>query len=118
MARDDHGRLSGYQLDVEERKLTEYLLSPTHPDGRMKCAFFASFGFDLDRHEELAAALRRHAHEQPIVKRERTPYGVKCVVQGLLETPDGRNPKIVAVWLQERKRQARLVTAYPAKEQP
>ena len=42
-------------------KVTGYLLSATHPQGRHKAAFFHSFGFVRDAPEALASALREHA---------------------------------------------------------
>lgn len=36
------------QVIISERKLTDYLLSRTHRDGRGKAQFFASFGFTVE----------------------------------------------------------------------
>ena len=36
------------QAIAPQRKITEYLLSFTHRDGRGKAAFFAHFGFSAD----------------------------------------------------------------------
>lgn len=44
---------------VDFEKLTEYLLSETHPIGRTKAAFFQRLGFARDRPEELLAAGRQ-----------------------------------------------------------
>jgi hypothetical protein len=46
---------------VPERKITAYLLSLTHRDGRSKAAFFTRFGFSANAWTLLADALRRHA---------------------------------------------------------
>ena len=48
------------QALVPEKKITEYLLSFTHEDGRHKAEFFTGFGFALDAWEVLADALRTH----------------------------------------------------------
>lgn len=34
--------------EIAERKITEYLLNPMHPDGESKARFFASLGFSID----------------------------------------------------------------------
>jgi hypothetical protein len=34
---------------VDRSKITEYLLSLSHPDGRTKAAFFMRFGFRVER---------------------------------------------------------------------
>jgi len=44
------------QAVVPERKITEYLLSLTHRDGRSKAAFFMRFSFTADNWEGLADA--------------------------------------------------------------
>jgi hypothetical protein len=49
---------------VPERKVTEYLLNPSHPAGGSKAAFFLSFGFTRIAWQELAEALQRHALEK------------------------------------------------------
>ena len=54
------------QAIIPERKLTEYLLSPTHRTGRDKAAFFTRFGFNREQWETLADALRRHAVEHEV----------------------------------------------------
>jgi hypothetical protein len=100
---------------IAERKITGYLLSPSHPDGASKAAFLERFGFEREAPGALEAALLRHAREAEVVRVERTPYGTKYVVDGPLNTPDGRNPGVLAVWLVEMNQtQPRLVTAYPS----
>jgi hypothetical protein len=41
---------------VAKEKLTDYLLSETHPDGAPKAEFFGRFGFGLDNGQEPARA--------------------------------------------------------------
>jgi len=104
------------QAVVPERKITEYLLSLTHRDGRSKATFFMSFGFTIDDWEELAAALLRHAAEHEVIVVEDTPFGTSYVVEGSLTTPDSRSPQVRVVWFIETGESIpRLVTAYPLK---
>lgn len=37
---------NGARAEIDERKLTDYLLSMTHPIGRFKAKFFQSVGFE------------------------------------------------------------------------
>jgi hypothetical protein len=60
------------QALVPKSKVVEYLLSPTHRDGRSKAAFFGRFGFSAVTWEEFAAALRRHITEHVTVEVEAT----------------------------------------------
>ena len=101
---------------VPERKLTEYLLSTTHPSGRGKAIFFARFGFTEAAWESLGDALRRHARESDVVVTEETPFGTSYAIDGPLTAPDGRTPRVRAVWFIESGEVIpALVTAYPLK---
>jgi hypothetical protein len=101
---------------VPERKITAYLLSLTHRDGRSKAAFFLRFGFTVDTWEVLADALRHHAAEHEVTAVEDTPFGISYAVEGQLIAPDGRSPQVRVVWfIQAGERSPRLVTAYPLK---
>jgi hypothetical protein len=62
---------------VPEGKITGYILSTSHRDGRHKAAFFLSFGFAADEWETLASALLRHASANDVARRESTPFGTR-----------------------------------------
>jgi hypothetical protein len=99
---------------VPRAKIIEYLLSPTHRDGRSKAAFFTRYGFSVDRWEELAAALLRHAAGHAIAKTEDSPFGARYSIEGGLSTPDERVPVTRSVWFIETGEPIpRFVTAYP-----
>lgn len=102
------------QAEIPDEKITGYLLSMTHRDGRHKAAFFIAHGFQAEAWEMLAQALRRHAADHEIAKTEQTPFGTRYVVEGPLQTPDGCNPMVRVVWFVERGETIpRLTTAYP-----
>ncbi len=104
------------QATVSQRKITDYLLSSTHRDGRSKATFFHRFGFSANAWDVFAAALRRHAADHAVVEIEDTPFGTSYTVEGTLTAPDGRTPRVRVVWFVERGETIpRLVTAYPAK---
>ena len=42
------------QAQVNRKKITEYLLCTSHPDGCNKAAFFSQFGFTLENWKILA----------------------------------------------------------------
>ena len=99
---------------VDASKVTEYLLSPTHPDGSSKAAFFMRFGFRIQSWEILAAALRAHGMAYAVVQQTQSRFGARYAVDGRITSPDGRNPRIRTVWLIEAGHTApRLITAYP-----
>ena len=102
------------QAVVPSDKITNYLLSLTHPDGRDKAAFFMAFGFSPEAPMQLEVALLQQAESQEVIKSISNMFGVRYVVEGELETPDGRNPLVRSVWFIAIDEEIpRLVTAYP-----
>lgn len=99
---------------IELAKITDYLLSATHPTGRTKAAFFRAFGFDAADPVVLMDALEAHARSRPVVRSTHNRYGTKREIRCELATPDGRNPCIVAIWLEAEAESHRFITAYPA----
>ncbi|MDR2981936.1 MAG: hypothetical protein LBV12_06775 [Puniceicoccales bacterium] len=99
---------------VELAKLTDYLLSSTHPDGKAKAKFFMQFGFLATMPQLLETSLRKHGLTQPVVEVKTTEHGVKYILECSLSSPDGRNPCIRSVWIIDSGETVpRLVTAYP-----
>ncbi|WP_156630179.1 DUF6883 domain-containing protein [Methylobacterium sp. Leaf112] len=98
---------------VSEAKVRDYLLATSHPDGRGKATFFLARGFTPQDWHEMADALRAQGSENPVERYESTPYGRKIIVRCHMVTPDGRNPCILTVWMEEDGKPIRLVTAYP-----
>jgi hypothetical protein len=102
------------QALVAKAKVIDYLLSESHPDGRGKARFFLSHGFETFDWERLAEALLRHAIVHPVSSAVETPFGLRYVVDGALESPDGRLPVVRTVWfVRNGRRTPELVTAYP-----
>jgi hypothetical protein len=100
---------------VPEAKITRYLLDLNSPKGQAKAAFFLAFGFTIEVWQGLAQALIHHAQSHEVSKLVQTDYGVHYVIEGILLTPDGRNPQIRSVWaILNGDDVPRLVTAYPA----
>ena len=99
---------------VDRKKIVEYLLSSSHPDESSKARFFSRFGFRVDEWEVLARALRKHGRVHGVSVSVESVHGTRHGVDGPLETPDGRNPKVRTVWiLNRRSRAPRLITAHP-----
>jgi len=98
---------------VERAKITDYLLSSSHPDGRSKAAFFLRVGFKVEEWELLAEALRAVGVSNPMSGVMESPHGSRYTVDGPMQAPDGRAPMTRTVWVVEPGRPPRLVTAYP-----
>jgi len=100
--------------EIPESKITKYLLSTTHRAGKSKASFFMQFGFDLDRWEELALALKEHASDNEVALEEKTIFGTRYIIDGLLKAPDGRLLNIRAAWyINTAGDVPRFVTAHP-----
>ncbi len=102
-------------IRVDREKITEYLLSPTHPDGHSKAEFFIRFGFCLEHGQLWRKPYgREYGTTNPVVNAVETPYGGRYVIEGRLASPDSRNPLLRTVWIVEKgKASPRLITAYP-----
>ena len=99
---------------VPKAKITDYLLSVEHRDGRGKALFFTRFGFSMGDWQVLAAALLEHAAGHEVVRAEQTSFGVRYIIEGSIQAPDGRTPLIRTVWFLETGDEVpRFVTAYP-----
>ncbi|HEY0323596.1 MAG TPA: hypothetical protein VGC66_21750 [Pyrinomonadaceae bacterium] len=103
---------------VPREKITDYLLSFSHRDGRGKAAFFALFGFTTQSWQTLAGALLQHAAEHEVAKIEETHFGTRYVIEGELKTPVGRAPTIRVVWFIDLSEEIpRQATAYPQRKE-
>lgn len=101
-------------LVVEREKIVDYLLNPAHRYGASKARFFMEFGFRVGERERLAEALREHGRTNKVVRISETGFGPRYVVEGVLNTPGGRRPRVRTVWQLDKGAVApRLVSAYP-----
>jgi hypothetical protein len=100
-------------VEIDVRKVRDYLLSAKHPIGRHKARFFAAFGFTEASVTEFIAEIRRIAASEDVVSVEDTGLGRKYTVGGQLKGPLG-TAAIATVWIENRgKSFARLVTVLP-----
>lgn len=99
---------------VPQQKITGYLLSFSHRDGRGKALFFSRFGFSVSAWRTLATALQQHALDHEVSKVADSPFGTRYVIEGTIVTPDKRNPLVRSIWFIETGEDTpHFVTAYP-----
>jgi hypothetical protein len=102
------------KAEIPEAKVVRYLLSTTHRAGKSKASFFMEFGFDPERREELAKALKQHALDNEVALEERTTFGTRYVIDGRLKAPNGTWLNIRTAWFIDREGDApRFITAHP-----
>ncbi len=101
---------------IDPRKVSDYLLNLRHPDGGPKAAFLMRFGFGLDNPQALIEALLAHGQSNTVARLQKKEFGTSYIVEGPLNTPDGRNPNLRTVWIVENDGSAPcFVTAMPMK---
>lgn len=99
---------------VSRDKIVDYLLNPAHPDGAGTAKFFVALEFRVEYWQSLADALRLVAAKNEVVYWTESSHGSKYIVDGQIQTPDGKSPSVRTVWiLDEGRNTPRLVTAYP-----
>jgi hypothetical protein len=99
---------------VPLRKVTEYLLSESHPVGSSKAGFFRRLGFHDDNVRLLENGLLAIARDEDAIEVTSSPHGIKYVVDGRIEAPRGGMVVVRTVWIIEAEEgRPRFVTAYP-----
>lgn len=108
-------RLPNAELAIVEReKIVEYLLNARHRYGASKARFFLKFGFEINDWSVFAESLRGHGRRHEVSRVRQTGWGPRYEIDGELNTPDGREPRIRTVWQFDKGQIApRLITAYP-----
>src|SRR5664280_1451991 len=86
------------KLVVEREKIADYLLNPAHRFGASKARFFTHFGFHVKAWEQLAQALLEHGQKHDVTKMRETGFGPRYEVEGRLNCPNGRRPRVRSVW--------------------
>ena len=95
-------------------KLVDYLLNFDHIRGSSKADYFSRFGYRQANFDEFATALSILACAGEVTEIRRTARGESFRVEGILITPDGRNPTIVSIWAIDVDQSIpRLISAYP-----
>jgi hypothetical protein len=102
---------------IDQTKVQDYLLSPSHPVGRFKAAFFSSLGYSQDRWRQLEMDLRHQHVIQDVHRVTEFRYGQKFEIRANLKGPSGRAVEVVSVWIVPTDEDTpRLVTAYPGEQ--
>jgi hypothetical protein len=102
---------------VEQEKILGYLLNSQHRYGSSKAKFFGKFGFTAQSWQVLADALLGHGRQHEVSRQKKTEFGTRYEIDGRLQTPDGRRPRLRTVWQADKGETApRLITAYPLEE--
>ena len=101
---------------VPTAKLTDYLLSSDHPVGRSKAKLLRRLGYDEQSTALLERGLIEIARSGSVKEQIPTPYGLKYVIEGTLDTPRGDRVRMYTIWMEDPHGEVlSFVTAYPVK---
>jgi hypothetical protein len=98
---------NGGRARIDVRKFVEYSMHPG-ADNQRKAEAFRAIGYDVDTDEgrragaaDVVAQLRSHLALQPARVGHPSPYGAKYEVDVPIRGPNGKEGKLVTVWLVE-----------------
>lgn len=102
------------EVEVQARKVTDYLLNPSHEKGRSKAKFFErELGIAADDwrflHGQLIDALGKASFEDIRLD----DYGIRFSAQLAIHGRNGGTATVNTAWIVRPKERASLVTAFP-----
>ena len=99
---------------IDGLKLHGYLLSPKHPVGRFKAAFFRTLGYSQERWRQLEEDLRTQHLPNDSTPDAPNPFGQKYSIRATLVGPSGNSAVVISIWVVRAGEEfPRFVTAYP-----
>jgi len=105
---------NGERASIDDAKVRDYLLSPTHPIGRFKATFYSGLGYSVQNWLELRDLLLQLARDGEALPGKPSPFGQKFEIHATVKGPSGRAARIVTVWMiSVGAEHAHFVTAYP-----
>ena len=105
---------NAHRAVVDDAKVRDYLLSPTHQIGRFKSVFFSALGFSLDRWDLLRDALLELGRVGDAEPGQPSPYGTKFEIRANLVGPSGRRADVATIWMVSTGEDfPHFVTAFP-----
>jgi len=100
---------------ITREKVAKYLLMP-RPEND-KSQFLAMAGYTAAHADQLALDIREQLLSLNAELEETTEYGDKFRIVGNLTGPNGRELRVVSIWMTESATgTTKLITLYPAKE--
>ncbi len=83
---------------VSKEKLSNYLLSETHPVGGSKAKFFRRLGLNETNLNLLTKSLLKIARKNEVKGVRKIVYGTNYMIEGEIDTPSGKKVRIITVW--------------------
>jgi hypothetical protein len=110
-------KLPADEAIIPSEKLRDYILSPTHPDGRGKATFLGRLGYNQADWRRLEADLRRQILTREAKPAAQSAWGLKYEILGPLTGPNGTTAWVRSIWIVPAVGTLpRLVTLIPERE--
>ena len=107
-------KLSQTETLIAPDKLRDYLLSPSHPEGRTKAAYLARLGYSQENWARLEEDLRQQHLSHEAIPSRLSAYGRKYEILAPVTGPSGLTAWIRSIWIvRTQEDRARLVTLVP-----
>lgn len=99
---------------LNSSKITHFILKQDHKDNKGRYKFFFDFGFKLSKPHILARAILKHHRTAHRFTLQNGRVGdIRLVLDGPIETPDGRGANVRTVWNFDDSKTARFITVMP-----
>lgn len=99
---------------IDPIKIRDYILSASHPLGRFKAAFFQKMGYTQENWEQLKSDIRQYHLPLEAKPVEKTKYGQKYEINGLIRGPNGKIVMLRSIWIFLKGDDTpRFITIYP-----
>ncbi len=99
---------------IDPEKIKDYILSPSHPVGRFKAAFFQSMGYTRENWKQLIHDIRKYHLTGDAEPVEKTEYGQKYIIKSNIKGPNGKIVLLRSVWIVlSGEDMPRFITIYP-----
>jgi len=101
---------------IKKEKITKYLLSLSHKEGKSKAKFFRKIGFNESNIENFKKALLKVGKSNKVIKVDslKKEFVIKYIIDGLIDSPKGKQYKVRTIWgIKLKSKIPYLTTAYP-----
>lgn len=99
---------------IDPAKIKKYILSSLHPIGRFKAALFQRMGYTEENWEQLIYDIRQYHLPLEAKPVEKTKYGQKYEINGLIRGPNGKIVMLRSIWIILKGEDIpRFITIYP-----
>ncbi|MEK7728070.1 MAG: DUF6883 domain-containing protein [candidate division KSB1 bacterium] len=111
-------KLVSFTTIIAPEKLRDYLLNPSHDEGKSKARFLNEMGYEQTNWQILEADLRAQHLPVDVIPGKQSLFGTKYEIVAPLIGPNGQKRWIRSIWMIRRRESVvRFVTLIPELKQ-